>query len=273
MNIVITGNFVLCSLRMPSLFIILHILQFIILLKLIQIPLYLSSNEGCENLFNCGTIKQIGFPFWGGDRPKECGHPLLNLNCTNSVSYITINEVKYHVLEANPDEHTLRITKEDYLQGLCPTKLVNTTLDTDLFVYGSDYNNLTLFYGCPPSITFPSPSGHFPCPSNGYSVEYFYTWFGSYIGRQLFSCQESMVVPVSDSSFDVRDLTKIESAIRDGFVVRWIAGTEDCVKCKESGGFCGYNWISRQTTCYCRDQSCPNAPPQSQGMSKDFANC
>jgi len=250
---------------------ILHIFQFIVLLKLIQIPLYLSTNEGCENLFNCGAIQQIGFPFWGGDRPKECGHPLLNLTCINKISYITINEAKYHVLEANPDKHTLRITKEDYLQGLCPTKHVNTTLDTDLFVYGPDYNNLTLFYGCLPSINFPS-NGRFSCHSNGYSDEYVYTWFGSNFGPQAFSCRESMVVPVLNSLIDVRDLTTIQSAIRDGFVVRWIAGIEDCEKCKISGGFCGYNWISRQTTCYCGDQPCSNQSQESpsSGMSKDF---
>jgi len=252
-----------------------HILQFIILLKLIQIPLYSSSNEGCENLFNCGTIKQIGFPFWGGDRPKECGHPLLNINCRNKTSYITINEVKYLVLEASPNLHVMRITREDYLQeGLCSSKHFNTTLDTDLFVYGLN-NNLTLFYGCPPSITFPSPSGRFLCPSNGSSDEYVYTWFGSNIGSQALSCQESMVVLVTQSLIDVSDLTKVQSAIRDGFVVRWIAGIEDCEKCQKSGGFCGYNWTSKQTTCYCKDQSCSNQAPQSQespppGTSKDF---
>ncbi|CAJ2651475.1 unnamed protein product [Trifolium pratense] len=261
---------------MPSLSIILHILQFIILLKLIQIPLYLCSNEGCENLFSCGNIKQIGFPFWGENRPKGCGYPLLNLTCISDISYITINDVKYQVLEANPILQTLRITREDYLQeGLCPSKHVNTTLDTDLFVYGSYYNNLNFFYDCPPSITFPSPSGHFPCPSNGYSDDFVYTWFGSTsnIGPQAFSCQESMVVPILSSLFDVSDFAKIQNAIKDGFVVKWIAGIEDCVKCQKSGGFCGYDWILKHTTCYCRNQSCSNSVPDSNahpGMSKYF---
>jgi hypothetical protein len=31
-----------------------------------------SYNEGCENLFTCGNITKIGFPFWGENRPKEC---------------------------------------------------------------------------------------------------------------------------------------------------------------------------------------------------------
>ncbi|XP_058737561.1 LEAF RUST 10 DISEASE-RESISTANCE LOCUS RECEPTOR-LIKE PROTEIN KINASE-like 2.4 [Vicia villosa] len=241
-----------------------HIIQFIVLLKLIQIPLYLSSGEGCDNLFTCGNITQIGFPFWGEDRPKECGYPLLQLSCVNNISYITINDVKYRVLEANSFEHTLRITREDYLQGLCPAKYVNTTLDTKIFVYGSKYNNLTFFYDCPLSITFPSPFGHFPCSSNGFAAKYVYIWFGPNIGLQASSCQESISVPISNSSVDVSDSTKIQSAVRDGFVVKWIAGTEDCEKCKNSSGFCGYDWMSKQTTCYCRDQSCSSPPQQSQ---------
>ncbi|KAK2415301.1 LEAF RUST 10 DISEASE-RESISTANCE LOCUS RECEPTOR-LIKE PROTEIN KINASE 2.4 [Trifolium repens] len=207
-------------------------------------------------------------------RPKECGYPSLNLACIRNISYITINDVEYQVLEADHNLQTLRITREDYFQeGLCPTKHVNTTLDTDLFVYGSNYNNLTLFYGCPASITFPSPSGRFPCNSNGYSDDFVYTWLGSNNGSQAFSCQESMVVPILSSLFDVRNIAKVQSAIKDGFVVRWIAGIDDCVKCQISGGFCGYDWISKETTCYCRDQSCSNFVPDynaSSGMSKRF---
>ncbi|XP_058742099.1 LEAF RUST 10 DISEASE-RESISTANCE LOCUS RECEPTOR-LIKE PROTEIN KINASE-like 2.4 [Vicia villosa] len=246
---------------MASLFNILHILQFIVLLKLIQIPLYLSSGEGCENLFTCGNITPIGFPFWGEDRPKECGYPLLQLTCTKNISYITINDVKYRILEANSFEHTLRITREDYFQGLCPAKHVNTTLDTKIFVYGSNYRNLTFLYGCPLSITFPSPFGYFSCSSNGFPDEHVYTWFGSNIGIQAFPCKESMVVPVPISLNDVGNFIKIQRAIRDGFVVRWIAGLENCQKCLTTGRLCGYNWTSKQPTCYCRDQSCPNFVP------------
>jgi hypothetical protein len=256
---------------MPSLLTILHILQLIILLKLIQIPLYFSSNEGCENLFTCRNITNIGFPFWGGNRPKECGYPLLNLSCIKNISYITINDVEYQVLGADHNLQTLRITREDYLQeGLCPPKHVSTTLDTDLFVYGPNYINLTLFYGCPASINFPSPSGRFPCHSNGYSDDFVYAWFGPNIGHLAFPCQENMTVPVFNSLFDVSNIAKVQSAIKDGFVVRWIAGIDDCVKCQKSGGFCGYDSISKQTTCYCRDQSCSNSVHASSGMSKHF---
>ncbi|KAJ1443222.1 Wall-associated receptor kinase, C-terminal [Sesbania bispinosa] len=246
------------------------ILQFIILLILIQIPPYLSSDDYrvcSNNLFSCGgNITNIGFPFWGGDRPDRCGHPLLHLTCEGNISYITIKDVKYKVLEANPKESTLRITRVDYLyfEGLCPSKLVNTTLDTKLFVYGSDseYKNLTLFYGCPASNPFSSPAiGRLPCFTNGDFGEFVYTQFGSF-GPPL-SCKESVVVPVSPLWIDINDFIKTQEAIRAGFVVRWIAGIEQCENCKKSGGgVCGYDGNSNQTTCYyCNDQSCSNFSP------------
>lgn len=245
-----------------------HILQLIILLTL---PPYLSSNDdyskGCENLFSCGNITNIGFPFWGENRPNGCGHPLLELTCQNDISYITIKDVKYQVLEANIDEHTLRITREDYLQleGLCPTKHVNTTLDTEIFVYGNNYNNLTLFYDCQASdpYTLASFFGRLSCLQNEASYGYVYTWFGSTSPPYL-PCKESLVFPISKLlNIDIiNDFIKTQEAIRDGFLVRWIAGVEECNKCLKSGGFCG--WSSNQPTCYCKDQDCLKAPPQSQ---------
>ncbi|RYR61463.1 hypothetical protein Ahy_A04g018642 [Arachis hypogaea] len=62
------------------------------------IPPYLSSNDDnytscADTRYDCGKINNIDFPFWGGNRPKHCGHPLLQLNCDrdhDSTTYITI---------------------------------------------------------------------------------------------------------------------------------------------------------------------------------------
>lgn len=232
------------------------ILQYITLLILIQTPSYLSSNDkytDCASLYDCGKITNIGFPFWGENRPKGCGHPLLHLNCHNSITYITIKDVEYQVLEAIPDNQILRMARVDYFQGLCPSKFLNTSLDPELFVYNSEDKNLTLFYGCLGSNDFPSFSGHVNCFLNGTSDEYFYTQFGAQ-GPPVF-CTTSVVVPVSISLQNINDFTYIQEAIREGFSVRWIAGIEECVECEKSGGVCGYDWSSNQTTCYCRDQS------------------
>ena len=262
-------------------------LYLIILFILIHIPPYLSSDDNyanCTSSYDCGDINNIGFPFWGERRPEWCGHPLLQLNCVHGLTYIAIENVTYRVLEAKPDNHTLRIARTDYFQGLCPSKLVNTSLDQGLFVYGSENKNLTLFYNCHDSNGLPSIPGFFNCFPNGTSNQYFYAQFEA-LGPPPMICSTSVVVPYL---YDIaEDWAKIQGAIQDGFFVRWIAGVDECEGCRRSGGACGYDWNSKQTiTCYCRDQSsfpgfktCPsppsvNAPPQDDrvlppsGMSK-----
>ncbi|XLT56059.1 hypothetical protein HN873_048663 [Arachis hypogaea] len=116
---------------MDSLLVILlpHLIFFLIM---IQIPPYLSSNDdnyrGCANApYDCGEINNIGFPFWGGNRPKQCGHPLLQLNCDSDhgfTTYIIIKSMRYQVLEAYPENQTMKIARVDYFEGLCPSKAV-----------------------------------------------------------------------------------------------------------------------------------------------------
>ncbi|TKY64808.1 Receptor protein kinase [Spatholobus suberectus] len=193
----------------------------------------------------------------------------MQLTCQDNITYITIKDVRYQVLEANQTEHTLKITRMDYLQGLCPSKLVNTGLDNELFVYGSDYKNLSLFYGCALSNSWSPTNRSLPC--NEASGEYVYPQFGSLLPPVL--CKASVVVPVPPSLIDndINDFNKIYTAIRDGFVVRWIGGIEECMKCEKSGGVCGFDCYSNQTTCYCRDGPCSNlsSPP---GTSKFIDN-
>ncbi|KOM28521.1 hypothetical protein LR48_Vigan549s007600 [Vigna angularis] len=207
----------------------------IIFLLLFKLPSSLSSNDthsNCANVINCGKIN-IGFPFWGGNRPRECGHPLMELICENETSYITIKDVKYQVLEANPDNHTLKITRQDYWIDLCQPNQVNTSLNTQLYVYDSPYNNLSLSYGCTPSNSLPLTN--IPCDGTSGETE-------------------------------INSFIKVYEAIKEGFVVRWIIGVEECDKFDRSGGECGFEGSSLQT-CYCRDGAYPNFSQDSESSS------
>ncbi|XP_057436524.1 LEAF RUST 10 DISEASE-RESISTANCE LOCUS RECEPTOR-LIKE PROTEIN KINASE-like 2.7 [Lotus japonicus] len=242
------------------------ILQFTLLLILIYTPSSLTSNDyyrDCNNLFSCGHIKNIGFPFWGENRPNGCGHPLLHLTCEENTSYLNINNVRYKVLEAKSDEQTLRITRVDYLlQGLCLSTFVNTSLDPKLLVFGPQYQNLTLFYNCMES-NYISSEQTFPYRC----VDSYETVYAQLRSSDFpLSCPDSVVVPipkafdyVTDYSLNAQnetDYNKTLSAIRDGFVVNWVAGIQECGECRKSGGVCGYDSI--RPTCYCRDKACPN---------------
>lgn len=235
--------------------------HFILLLILIQTPPYLSSyndDRGCTNqLISCGNIKNIGFPFWGEKRPRDCGHPRMQLSCEQEITYISINDFRYKVWEVNPDNHTLRITREDYLEGICQPKFVNTSLDTELYVHDSAYKNLTLFY-CANDL--PSTTGFRPsCVPNG---NYVYPRFEPLPPSNYNAFCKTVVVPVPPSLVDTSDVDKIRNAIIDGFVVRWIVGIGECEKCMISAGrVCGgIEWYPNQT-CYCRDGPCSNFLP------------
>ncbi|CAJ1843393.1 unnamed protein product [Sphenostylis stenocarpa] len=254
---------------MPSL--LQHLIIFLVLIK---IPSCLSSNDdymNCANFITCGSIN-ISFPFWGENRPKECGHPLMELSCKNAISYITIKGVTYRVLDANPDSHTLTITRVDFLLDLCQPNYVSTNLDYELYVHESLYKNLTLFYGC----TFPSSFHATNISCNNERGENVYSQFGSLPPRPPMSCHASVVVPVPPSLTENNiDFIKVHAAIRDGFVVRWIVGIEDCGNCERLGGVCGIDWSSLQTTCYCKNGTCSNFSPDvkaSPGTSKLVEN-
>ncbi|KAF7811289.1 LEAF RUST 10 DISEASE-RESISTANCE LOCUS RECEPTOR-LIKE PROTEIN KINASE-like 2.1 [Senna tora] len=231
------------------------------LIILIQIIPSCSTDNytNCRNLFDCGgKIKNIGFPFWGNARPEGCGYPELHLNCSGNSTFITIQDVKYMVLDANADQHVLRIARLDYMEDLCPTKFLNTSLDHKVFEYMPDqqYQNLTLLYGCPAS---PPPNsskfGQFRCPVND-DKNLIYPLSGDISGYSLL-CYTSVVVPVVSSILldNIVDLGEVQGAMRDGFEVKWIVGGGECDECEKSGGVCGYDGGSNQTTCYCQDQS------------------
>ncbi|GMY24337.1 LEAF RUST 10 DISEASE-RESISTANCE LOCUS RECEPTOR-LIKE PROTEIN KINASE-like 2.4 [Fagus crenata] len=51
------------------------------------------------------------------------------------------------------------------------------------------------------------------------------------------------------------NLSKMEEAIKEGFVVNWKEDTDSCSACTQSKGVCGYDVNTNQSTCYCSDQT------------------
>ncbi|KAK6151014.1 hypothetical protein DH2020_015946 [Rehmannia glutinosa] len=203
----------------------------------------------CGVLFNCGKLTRIDYPFYGGDRPDECGYPGLKLACENgTTTTIQMNNLKYRVLELNPKTQLLKISRNDFSQTLCPQELKNTTLDSQLFEYANGYVNLTFLYGCP-DLDFPVPY-RFDCPVKGTAERNGYVEFGT---RFSGVCRENVVVPVSYKSFvDFKDL---KAVVGEGFEVRFKVESGACGECRRSGGRCGYDVAADQFVCFCPDQS------------------
>ncbi|XP_027179485.1 LEAF RUST 10 DISEASE-RESISTANCE LOCUS RECEPTOR-LIKE PROTEIN KINASE-like 1.4 isoform X1 [Coffea eugenioides] len=226
----------------------------ILLLTLfIQFPSILGNNTewytSCTNLFSCGGISGVDYPFWGGNRPQECGHPGLELMCEDSTPTMEIMNVKYRVLQVNPSSQILRITRNEFaIKDICPEKLVNTTLDANLFEYASGYVNLTIQYGCP-SLNIPVPAP-IACNINGITYRNVYVVPGA---QGPGTCRASIFFPIHSTAFGgiTEELSILGQVMVSGFEVRWKVDSMQCNECRNSNGRCGYDLKSNQFTCLC----------------------
>ncbi|GMY15302.1 LEAF RUST 10 DISEASE-RESISTANCE LOCUS RECEPTOR-LIKE PROTEIN KINASE-like 2.7 [Fagus crenata] len=215
----------------------------------------------CGQTYNCGDIKNISFPFWGDDRSEYCGLPGFQLECHDG-KYPTIRfeELEFRVLHINTWLHTMTIARLDLLNiATCPQKLLNTTLDFNIFDYvPATDQNLTLFYDCSPRVDIPVQNS-FNC-----SLEVGVTYNAYFVDESLWSIQEELIVeckrnfkvpilrsaPINESEGGVPALQKV---LNRGFDVEYLRDLSlICSACVESGGECGSNFTHR-FACYCRD--------------------
>ncbi|KAI4346908.1 hypothetical protein L6164_007771 [Bauhinia variegata] len=233
----------------PSLFPLLPLSCIIILLISLNMTPYVKSLDyfsSCSKPFSCGNVRNVGFPFWGGGRADGCGYPGLQLNCTGNSAYISINNITYLVKEVDPESSTLKIVRVEFMKGPCPDGFRNSginILDHNLFDYIPGYQNLTLLYGCNVGAAS-NLLRRLDCPLYVYLFVGFMDPIPEY-------CKYSVVVPVH-SMVDLANSQEIGEALKDGFEVKWIVGIEECDRCQQSGGVCGYDSKLNQPTCYCK---------------------
>ncbi|CAH8257287.1 unnamed protein product [Arabidopsis lyrata] len=230
-----------------------------------------SSKQGlgwCETLFQCGNIT-AGFPFSGGNRHKDCGHPSLELHCNkNNITSLFISNQKYSVLHIDQISNTLTLTKQDLLGSFCSSVFTNTTLPPETFELPPTYKSVTIFYQC--SSLLPNLSSY-TCPGIGPIA------VSENPEKHPESCRSSFTVKVP-TSFDTKEkelnVTNLESVLRKGFEVKVVINENTCQEClsslgrchgftenltpgcrppSDSEGSCGYNQTSSTFICYCKD--------------------
>ena len=222
------------------------VIFFITILVFVQIPVFLCYDlyASCNSKYHCGDIANVDYPFWGADRVRGCGKPDLFLNCTRNFTLIEMRNVTYRVLSVNMATRSLKIAREDYYSGgICSPKFVDTTLDSNFFVYSSGYANITLVYGCIPSTT----PELFSCQGigSGYIVPEV-NGPGICKGPTVF-----VPVPVIHTmNGDIGDVSKMEEVLKEGFEVNWKEdmSCSDCIQTNK--GVCGIDAYTNQTTCF-----------------------
>lgn len=226
-----------------------------------RIPVCVGQNasqyETCRQPFQCGNIRGMGYPFWGGDRLPACGYPGFDLDCRGDVPLLNMPPLSYRVLDFDNSTRTLRVAREDLWNTTCPRFLFNTTINSALFEYSATANdqNVTLFYGCgliQPPITTPTILNQFNCDVNGSNTWSFYlTSEASGLGNGA-GCSSNIHVPVNRSAVVTsRDL--LQGSLAGGFSIQWSAENDNCDVCGRSGGVCGYGQDTASFACYCAD--------------------
>ncbi|CAA7016444.1 unnamed protein product [Microthlaspi erraticum] len=183
----------------------------------------------CEALFQCGDIA-ASFPFWGGNRPKPCGHASLELHCNSrNITSLNISGLEYNVSHINQtsDSLSLRLARTDLLGSFCSATFKSTTLPSEISEVSPMYKSLTIFHLCNPSLHYLST---YTCPGRGIISAYQNPKYHS-------SCQGSFTVNVPTTFYPEEkelNLTHLESVLRKGFEVAVITDDIPCEECSSS---------------------------------------
>ena len=215
----------------------------------------------CSRPFGCGSIKNISYPFWGGDRFVYCGRKSFKLECHNDeYTVFRFKKLEFRVL--NISTFSMTIARLDLWDTPCSRNLLNTTLNYTEFNYASNFHNLTLYYGCPPSV-HRSFRNWFSCSSetgnshNGFLVDKENVL--STKPRELENCNTTIKVPISRTALINKSEVvnqALQKALNQGFDVLYNALPIVCRGCMESGGKCGSN-STYPFVCHCHDGEHP----------------
>ncbi|XP_041007634.1 LOW QUALITY PROTEIN: LEAF RUST 10 DISEASE-RESISTANCE LOCUS RECEPTOR-LIKE PROTEIN KINASE-like 2.1 [Juglans microcarpa x Juglans regia] len=214
----------------------------------------------------------LGYPFWGSNRPEYCGYPGFELNCSGDLPQLNVTNMYYRVLNIDDAARSLQVARVDYWNTTCPATYANTSIDSStLFSHDtSATTNLTLYYQCSTtSSLFPIQPAYgfsFTCAGDA-------TGFTNYYSRSLIAstllgvCEYNVKVPVVTEAGILTTEDLLKEAIDGGFTVGWNANNRMCDRCDGSGGRCGFNTSTNAFACHCKTGSFPSTCDESDGSS------
>ncbi|XXG45377.1 hypothetical protein AAC387_Pa02g0476 [Persea americana] len=241
---------------------------FVIIFLTISLPQGDSNEEYqicAPSKFDCGSLRNITYPFWVKDRPLNCSYPGFNLTCNDNSTEIKIGSKTYQVKAIDYVNQVVTIVDTYVIGEKCRPLASSSTLNFSLFAYTPNDYNLTI-YNCP--YEGQEPNLHvLPCPSNGSNYSYYkvdnssilympdYYLFG-YCTVSVFTILDSSVAKLGEN------LTNFGGAMKEGFNVSWVVDSGKCRDCVISGGNCGHNANQPdQPVCYCSGEvyqgTCP----------------
>ncbi|XP_054806381.1 LEAF RUST 10 DISEASE-RESISTANCE LOCUS RECEPTOR-LIKE PROTEIN KINASE-like 1.4 [Prosopis cineraria] len=203
----------------------------------------------CSSRISCGTVDNVGYPFWGENRAEYCGQPGFQLACQDNTPKLIFNAVTYRILKFNLSDKSLTVARDDYWQTLCPNQYLNTSFDSTSFKLADGFQDIALLYDCIKSF---NSAGQFTTSSSAEcSKQKVYYGSLSTYNIDLTGICKVVVVPIASANVNLifSDEKEIEDAIKDGFELGWSVNNEQYNNCVNSGGQCGY--INNKFTCFC----------------------
>ncbi|XP_022865650.1 LEAF RUST 10 DISEASE-RESISTANCE LOCUS RECEPTOR-LIKE PROTEIN KINASE-like 1.4 isoform X1 [Olea europaea var. sylvestris] len=244
-------------------------------------PSSISIYTNCNRTFSCGIIRNITYPFTGGDRPSHCGLPEFTLTCrANTFTEFTSNSVTYRVLQLDQTQNTMNLSRSDLYNNSCPSQFHNSTLNSTLFDdEGMENEVLNLIYGCNTSVMPLRPYNLFSCNSSGANISNAFYLIGPVPNDpilRIIYCNVSISVPILRASGErlARLDISLEEALMEGFSVNYSDPYEsNCSECNRFGGQCGFDSGLGQPVCICGDRPCPFAstPPRNDSVPSQAA--
>ncbi|KAL8549830.1 hypothetical protein ACS0TY_008606 [Phlomoides rotata] len=243
----------------------------------INFPVFLCENiseySTCTEPFQCGRLKNISYPFWGGSRPLSCGYPGFELNCDGDAPLLNISSLSYRLLRIDFSTSTLTLAREDLWNNTCSKFHRNTTIDSYIFEIPKDSGDrdVTLYYGCAGQLI--RVLNKFNCDVDGVTTVNVFDSSSRGPGINV-TCNGSLSVPVNQAAardLETKSIDVLREVLAGGFSVRWSADNQNCKGCRRSGGTCAYSRESSTAVCYKRSRrrlqvGAGNLPPVARGM-------
>ncbi|KAH1086109.1 hypothetical protein GYH30_017879 [Glycine max] len=119
-----------------------------------------------EQSYNCGTLSNISYPFWGLNRSRQCGRggDAFKLTChDDKTTSIRIATQNFTVKDINITAQTMILVRADLALNVCSPQFGDTYLSPSLFQYGSSVYNITIFYNCSSTSNIDTSLAAFKC--------------------------------------------------------------------------------------------------------------
>ena len=209
--------------------------------------------EACSCFFECGK-KNFGYPFWGGNRSQDCGHPDFKLECHNNIyPQVKIISRNFYILDTRERDQTLTVVGADMVDDGCPEIPANTTVDDSPFECASNNDKLVYVYNCSNGIPN-TVSSELRCARKLEPV-----YDGYYVFPPEFGVGESQSCSLINVPFLQKYHTDVmthfmtaKDALKKGFDLKYKEdyGQGDCWECLQSGWQCGFNRTLKEFVCF-----------------------